>query len=145
MRLRLCTGLVLVLMLVASGFALAPPALAAGSDGPACPAGVIPDAGFTDIEPGNPHKAAINCIAWHEITTGKTATTYDPDGSLLRWQMALFLNRTFEAVGHDDEVPGNPQGFTDIGALSAETQKAINQLKELSITSGTSPTTFTPR
>jgi len=59
--------------------------------------------------------------------------------------MALFLNRTFEAVGHVDEVPGNPQGFTDIGGLSAEAQKAINQLKELSITSGTSPTTYEPQ
>jgi hypothetical protein len=134
-----------VLFLVAAGLALAPPALAAGSDGPACPAGVVPDAGFTDIEPGNPHDTAIDCIAWYEITTGKTATTYDPNGSLLRWEMALFLNRTFEANLHIDEVPGNPQGFTDIGGVSLEAQKAINQLKELSITSGTSPTTFEPQ
>jgi hypothetical protein len=136
---------VLVLFLVAAGLALAPPALAAGSDGPACPAGVVPDAGFTDIEPGNPHDTAIDCIAWWEITTGKTATTYEPNGSLLRWEMALFLNRTFEALRHVDEVPGNPQGFTDIGGVSVEAQKAINQLKELSITSGTSPTTFEPQ
>ena len=134
-----------VLFLVAAGLALAPPALAAGSDGPACPVGIVPDAGFTDIEPGNPHDTAIDCIAWYQITTGKTATTYDPNGSLLRWEMALFLNRTFEANLHVDEVPGNPQGFTDIGGVSLEAQKAINQLKELSITSGTSPTTYEPQ
>lgn len=134
-----------VLFLLAGGVVLAPSALAADSDGAACPVGVVPGAGFTDIEPGNPHMTAIDCIAWYEITTGKTPTTYDPNGSLLRWETALFLNRTFEAIGHDDEVPGIPQGFTDIGGVSLDAQKAINQLKELSITSGTSPTTFEPQ
>jgi hypothetical protein len=40
--------------------------------------------------------------------------------------------------------PGNNQGFTDIGSLSAEAQTAINQVKELGITLGTSATTYSP-
>ena len=110
----------------------------------ACPVGTVPDAGFVDVDAASPHKESIDCIAWWKITTGKTPTTFDPAGSLLRSQMALFLIRTYDALFHGGEVPGSPQGFTDIGSLSAEAQKAINQLKELSITSGTSPTTYEP-
>jgi hypothetical protein len=58
--------------------------------------------------------------------------------------MALFLIRTFDTLGHDGEVPGEPQGFTDIGDQSVEAQKAINSLKELSVTLGTSLTTYEP-
>ena len=57
--------------------------------------------------------------------------------------MALFLVRAAAALGQT--LPsGASQGFTDIAGFDAATQTAINQLKQLNITMGTSATTFGP-
>lgn len=109
----------------------------------ACPPSTIPAAGFVDVAAGSVHKADIDCIVWWEITTGTSPTTYEPNGLVTRWQMSLFLMRTFNWWG-DDSIDGSDQGFTDIAGLPGATQTAINQLKQLGITTGTSPTTFTP-
>lgn len=77
------------------------------------------------------------------ITKGTSETTYDPYGAIPRWQMALFLTRLVEATGNP--LPdGTPYGFVDISDQTSEAQLAINQLAQLGITFGTSPTTFSP-
>lgn len=104
----------------------------------ACPTVVIPAAGFTDIT-----SAAVDCIAYYGVTKGTTATTYSPDDSVSRWQMALFLTRLANRSGAT--IPdGSAQGFTDIAGYSAEIQTAINQLKQLGVTTGTTATTYSP-
>ena len=109
-----------------------------------CPA-TIPEVGFTDLA-GVPAEAvaAINCIAYYGVTTGKTATTYDPNGKVLRSQMALFLTRTATDLGIP--VPSSPPdgGFTDLAGLPVGAVTAINQLKALGITTGKTATTFDP-
>ena len=61
----------------------------------------------------------INCLAYYEITTGKTDDTFDPNGSVTRSQMALFLARAADAAGIDlgDAMD---MGFTDIGDADNE-------------------------
>ncbi len=74
---------------------------------------------------------------------GTSATTFSPNSSVLRWQMALFLTRTVTALGV--ALPnGAGQGFTDIGSMPAATQTAINQIRQLGISLGTSATSFNP-
>jgi hypothetical protein len=86
---------------------------------------------------------AINCLAMYGITTGTTATTYSPNGTVLRWQMALFLVR--QAADHGVTVPAPvSQGYTDIGGLPQATIDAINQVTQLGISKGTTSTTFSP-
>lgn len=99
------------------------------------------DAGYTDVAVDSPHKADIDCLLYWRVTN--QTGTYDPRGVVSRWQMALFMTRAYGAFG--DSLPSGPdQGFSDIGSLAPEWQTAINQLKQLSITAGTSPTTFEP-
>jgi SpoIID/LytB domain protein len=105
--------------------------------------GVAPSAGFTDVGAGNPHLDDINCIAALEITTGTGPGIYSPAASVTRWQMAVFLARTAAALGVV-LPPGANQGFTDIGGLSLEASTAINQIRQLGITTGTTATTFDP-
>jgi hypothetical protein len=136
---RLTVLLITVSLLVG----IAPATASAQSTDIVCPASVVPDAGFVDVDRSSFHFNDINCLAWFGISTGTTPTTFDPDGQVTRWQMALFLMRTFDWV-FPNAVSGVGQGFTDIASLTPETQIAINQLKQLSITSGTSPTTFSP-
>ena len=104
----------------------------------ACPTGSAAAAGFTDTT-----STDVDCIKMYGITTGVTATTYEPTASVPRWQMALYLTRmagpTQVTLG-----TGADQGFTDISGKSAEIQTAINQIKQLGVTVGKTATTFAP-
>nr|MDE0500323.1 S-layer homology domain-containing protein [bacterium] len=105
------------------------------------------DAGFEDVPASHGNAGDINCIAYYGITKGTSATTFAPLMSVTREQMALFLTRLAGKVGiesdmMDDDMMGS--GFTDIGDLSDESQKAIGLLKDLGITKGTSDTTYSP-
>ena len=105
----------------------------------ACPASAnIPSAGFTDTT-----DAAVDCLKYYGIVNGTTDTTYSPTDSVTRWQMALFLTRTLD-VANTALPTGADQGFTDISGKSAEIQLAINQLKQLGITTGKTATTYDP-
>jgi hypothetical protein len=136
---RALRAMIVVLMAAQVVLVAAAPASAQVTDTVPCPAG-IPDAGFADIDPSNIHKHDIDCIAFWEITT--QVGTYDALGLVTRDQMALFLTRTISWVGIIP--PGNPRGFEDVDALPVESQTAINQLAELSITTGISATTYAP-
>lgn len=116
------------------------PAIAATS---ACPT-TVPSAGFTDLG-STPAAAvdAIDCLAFYGIATGTTSTTFSPSDTVARWQMALFLTRQLEV--HGVTLPsGASQGFTDLAGLSSDAVKAINQLKQLGVATGTTATTFAP-
>ncbi|SVD21753.1 uncharacterized protein METZ01_LOCUS374607, partial [marine metagenome] len=105
----------------------------------ACPASAsTPAAGFTDTT-----STDVDCIAYYGITTGVTATTYEPSANIPRWQMALYLTRAADKAGHT-LGSGADQGFTDISGYSAAIQTAINQLKQLGVTLGTTTTTYSP-
>ncbi|HUP17712.1 MAG TPA: SpoIID/LytB domain-containing protein [Acidimicrobiia bacterium] len=105
--------------------------------------GVAPSAGFTDVGATNPHLNDINCIAALEITTGTAPGIYSPAATVTRWQMAIFLARTAAVLGVA-LPPGASQGFEDLGGLSVEAVTAINQIRQLGITTGTTATTFDP-
>jgi hypothetical protein len=108
-----------------------------------CPS-TTPSAGFTDSSAFDATtQLAINCLAAFDITQGTTATTYSPNDTVKRWQMALFLIRQAKAHGLSIPAPVS-QGFTDISALPQATQDAINQLAQLGISKGTTTTTFSP-
>ncbi len=67
----------------------------------ACPANAsIPAAGFTDTT-----STDVDCIAYYGITTGTTATTYSPDDSVTRWQLALYLTRAAGPAGEPRRRP----------------------------------------
>jgi hypothetical protein len=100
--------------------------------------------GFTDIGGFDAAtQTAINQLAQLDITQGTSATTFEPNLVVSRWQMALFLVRLADAAGVT--LPsGAPQGFLDIATLSVEAQLAINQAKQLGIADGFSATQFSP-
>lgn len=118
------------------------PASAAIDTSATCPGSA--DAGFTDIGTFDATtQEAINCLVAYGISNGTSATTFSPNGSVTRWQMALFLTR--QAGVHGVTVPAAvDQGFTDIGSFDQATQDAINQLAQLGVSQGTSATTFSP-
>jgi hypothetical protein len=78
------------------------------------------------------------------ITQGTTATTYEPDGTIPRWQMALFIHRMFTPTGVAAAGTTTVPAFTDTSGLSSEIQAAITALASHGITLGTSATTYGP-
>ena len=102
-----------------------------------CPAVDTP---FEDL-PGNWADGAIACIYGLGVTTGTSATTYDPNGRVTRMQMAAFLDRLWTAIrGSQAPTPDSP--FLDLPGNWADA--AIARVYGLGITTGTSATTYAP-
>ncbi len=143
----------LVLGLIASLLGAAPPG-AVGTHGDdadvdyepsysACVGAATESFGFEDTE-GSFAEGAIDCLAHYGITTGRSATMFAPNDSVLRWQMALFLARAAAAAGIVLANPAADQGFTDVGAVSGEARNAINGLAAAGIMPGVSQSAFSP-
>ncbi len=105
----------------------------------ACPGTSAAAAGFTDTT-----DTSVDCLAMFGITTGKTATTYDPSGSISRQDMARFIHRMFVPTGMAAAGLTAVPAFTDIGHVTADGVAAINALASHKITLGTTATTFSP-
>lgn len=107
----------------------------------ACSPAEVPSAGFTDVTPTHVHADGIDCLAWRDITQGRTPTTYDPAGTISRGQMASMLARTLASIGQ--ELPEQPApAFTDVAGTTHEHQ--IDQLAELGIILGRGNDTYGP-
>ena len=105
----------------------------------ACPGDSAPAAGFSDTT-----STDVDCIKTLGITQGTTATTYEPNANIPRWQMALFIHRMFTPTGVLAAGLTPVPAFTDTSGLSTEIQAAITALASHGITLGTSATTFGP-
>ena len=74
----------------------------------------VPEDGFTDVPGNNIHEFAIDCVAWYQVTSGKTATTFDPGGSVQRDQMATFIAQMIDYVA--DRTASPDDGLPDAGS-----------------------------
>ena len=93
---------------------------------------------FTDV---NAYDYYYNAVLWaveQGITTGLTATTFGPDETVTRGQVATFLYRAASAA-----KPNTFNPFTDVKA-TAYNYNAILWAYDNRITTGTSTTTFSP-
>lgn len=93
---------------------------------------------FTDV---NAYDYYYNAVLWaveQGITTGLTATTFGPDETVTRGQVATFLYRAASAA-----KPNTFNPFADVKA-TAYNYNAILWAYDNRITTGTSTTTFSP-
>lgn len=115
----------------------------------ACPDGRVPASGFRDTA-GSVFAPAIDCLVWYEVTTGRTATTYDPGALVNRRQMAVFVHRTLDATYGTPEYGGFSR-FTDVpdagfGSPEINVLASADLAEELGrrIVTGKTPTTYDP-
>lgn len=94
---------------------------------------------FTDVPSGAYYEDAVVWAVKKDITSGTSATTFNPDGSCTRAQAVTFLWR---AAG-SPEPKSAAMPFTDVPAGSYF-EKAVLWAVENGITKGTSDTTFSP-
>ena len=93
---------------------------------------------FTDVDAGAYYYDAVLWAVEKGITTGTTATTFDPDAVVSRGQTVTFLYRAAGAPA----VTGNGT-FTDV-PVDAYYADAVAWAVEKGITNGTTATTFDP-
>jgi hypothetical protein len=107
----------------------------------ACPPDRVPQDRFHDVGGGNPHAAAIDCVAWWGISTGTGEGTYGPSALVTRGQMATFLAEMIRRSGgslpeatrdHFDDDNGNPH------------EGNINRLAEAGIVKGVTASDYAP-
>jgi len=96
---------------------------------------------FTDVPTSSFAYNAVGCIYNLGVTTGTSATTYSPYGNVTREQMAAFLARFFEAA--TGKPCGGSHPFTDV-PTSSFAYNAVGCIYNLGVTTGTSPTTYSP-
>ena len=94
---------------------------------------------FTDVPSGAYYEDAVIWAVKKDITSGTSATTFNPDGSCTRAQAVTFLWR---AAG-SPEPKSAAMPFIDVPAGSYF-EKAVLWAVENGITKGTSDTTFSP-
>ena len=93
---------------------------------------------FTDVPAGAYYEDAVVWAVGRNITTGMSATTFDPNDSCTRAQIVTFLWR---AAGSPE--PKTMKGFDDV-ASKAYYAKAVAWAVENGITTGTSASKFSP-
>jgi hypothetical protein len=93
---------------------------------------------FVDLVDDAFYVDAVHWLHGAGITTGTSPTTFDPEDFITRGQMAAFLWRLCGEI-----TPSDTSGFTDVPA-GAYFSRAVAWLAQTGITTGTSPTTFSP-
>jgi hypothetical protein len=93
---------------------------------------------FDDVAPGRYYTTPVGWMVANGITTGTSPTTFSPDKCVTRGELAAFLYRLVEPTSTSTVT-----GFADVGTgefYSAPVAWLVSQ----GITTGTSPTTFSP-
>ena len=93
---------------------------------------------FTDVQPSDYYYNAVLWAVEQGITTGLNATTFGPDVTVTRGQVATFLYRAASAA-----KPNTFNPFTDV-KTTAYNYDAILWAYDNRITTGTSDATFSP-
>jgi len=93
---------------------------------------------FTDVAPGAYYFEPVQWMTAEGITTGVAPAVFGPQRTNNRAQLATFLWRFA-----GEPVPSAPSGFSDVQAGSFY-EDAVAWMKESRITTGTSPTLFSP-
>ena len=93
--------------------------------------------GFADVASGAYYAGAVGWMVDAGVTTGTTPFTFEPDRLVTRGELATFLHR---AAG---SPPGGGESFVDVGPGDFFAD-AVGWMVAEGITTGTSPTTFSP-
>ncbi|MEM8707081.1 MAG: S-layer homology domain-containing protein [Actinomycetota bacterium] len=99
------------------------------------PVGAAP---FEDLHPGSFYEAATVWAFENGVINGTSATTFSPEDTLTRAQMALILHRAAALA-----PAAEPAGFDDVPA-GVSFAAAVDWLAATGITTGTTSVTFSP-
>jgi uncharacterized lipoprotein YddW (UPF0748 family) len=134
------TALLLSGVLLLTSLVLAPTSSAEATVGEACPRAGVPATAFTDTT-RSVHRLAIDCLAWWDITRGRTPRIYGASAEVTRGQMAAMLVRLLETTGWDG-TDADSAGFSDTEGHLFEEE--IDALAAAGVVRGVTDDTYEP-
>jgi hypothetical protein len=104
---------------------------------------------FTDVDPASAE--VINCLLYAAITTGTSDTSFSPNNTVTRRQMALFVKRQIDLANARErtdlqDLPtydGAP-GYPDVADEDEQFKQAIGQLAQAEIVGGFADGNYRP-
>jgi hypothetical protein len=96
---------------------------------------------FTDVPVNHPFFDTIQILRASGVTSGCGATTYCPEDTTTRGQMAVFIIRSL--LGTDDFTFAGTPYFSDVPANHPQF-RWVQKMRELGITNGCTATTYCP-
>ena len=101
----------------------------------------VKDPGFKDVTQENGYYKAIATLAEKEIFGGYADGSFGPNDPIKRGQMASILVKAFDLPRYD--IPHHENPFKDVKQFVSHSPNILI-IHRLGITTGTSPTTFSP-
>lgn len=100
---------------------------------------------FADVPAGQWYTDAVNWAAANQIVKGTSATTFAPNDSITREQMAAILYRYAQYKGYDVTKKADLSGYSDNGQVSAYVKDALAWANAAKLINGVTNTTLAPQ
>lgn len=100
---------------------------------------------FVDVPAGQWYTDAVNWAAANQIVKGTSATTFAPNASITREQMAAILYRYAQYKGYDVTKKADLSGYSDNGQVSAYAKDALAWANAAKLINGVTNTTLVPQ
>ena len=100
---------------------------------------------FVDVPAGQWYTDAVNWAAANQIVKGTSATTFAPNDSITREQMAAILYRYAQYKGYDITKKADLSGYSDNGQVSAYAKDALAWANAAKLINGVTNTTLAPQ
>ena len=100
---------------------------------------------FVDVPTGQWYTDAVNWAAANQIVKGTSATTFAPNDSITREQMAAILYRYAQYKGYDVTKKADLSGYSDNGQVSAYAKDALAWANAAKLINGVTNTTLVPQ
>ena len=100
---------------------------------------------FVDVPAGQWYTDAVTWAAANQIVKGTSATTFAPNDSITREQMAAILYRYAQYKGYDVTKKADLSGYSDNGQVSAYAKDALAWANAAKLINGVTNTTLAPQ
>lgn len=100
---------------------------------------------FVDVPAGQWYSDAVNWAAANQIVKGTSATTFAPNDSITREQMAAILYRYAQYKGYDVTKKADLSGYSDNSQVSAYAKDALAWANAAKLINGVTNTTLAPQ
>ena len=100
---------------------------------------------FVDVPAGQWYTDAVNWAAANQIVKGTSATTFAPNASITREQMAAILYRYAQYKGYDVTKKADLSGYSDNSQVSAYAKDALAWANAAKLINGVTNTTLAPQ
>lgn len=100
---------------------------------------------FVDVPAGQWYTDAVNWAAANQIVKGTSATTFAPNDSITREQMAAILYRYAQYKDYEVTKKADLSGYSDNGQVSAYAKDALAWANAAKLINGVTNTTLAPQ